>query len=511
MVRFHAQYLDEPNLVFGNHGEEQDPRLGLRQFGPFHGTHQNVPTPSQVRVGIIGTGETIGLAKRVIAALAQPIPSREPNQWLYPDFEGFSSASSIKCDLVSAESWNATITPQEIDRVIQVRDANQRIAAAANLFVTKMDAIRGEDDPPHVVILSLPQTIIDYCGISQMTRGAKKPKFTPLEKAIGKLERENQKFLEHWGMEAAEKGDEPDRDYDLRNAIKGKVMAAGIPVQLLKEARARGFLTLLETGKPVQGSVHEVTGFAWDFSTGLYYKASGKPWRLARLDPRTCYVGVAFYGNLRSPDRDMETSMAQVFTHSGDGFVLRGADVVVDSRTKEPHLTRSQARTLLEDVLAKYEPRAGVPERIVIHKTSRFTNDERSGFLEVIGNRKYDLVNVNDRAPARFFRLGEFPVLRGTLITLTPREHLLFTHGFTPRVRAYPGRRIPHPLHLIHEGSSEIRAVAAEILGLTKLNWNTTQFATSYPITLEFAHRVGKVLSEIDPDAKLQDHYRFYM
>ncbi len=36
-------------------------------------------------------------------------------------------------------------------------------------------------------------------------------------------------------------------------------------------------------------------------------------------------------------------------------------------------------------------------------------------------------------------------------------------------------------------------------------------FATRMPITLEFAKQVGRVLSELEPGALVQDHYRFYM
>jgi len=51
-----------------------------------------------------------------------------------------------------------------------------------------------------------------------------------------------------------------------------------------------------------------------------------------------------------------------------------------------------------------------------------------------------------------------------------------------------------------------------EILGLTKLDWNTTAFSKQIPITLGFAQSVGKVLSEIPPEIpELRDHYRFYM
>jgi len=58
----------------------------------------------------------------------------------------------------------------------------------------------------------------------------------------------------------------------------------------------------------------------------------------------------------------------------------------------------------------------------------------------------------------------------------------------------------------------QIKTICSEILGLTKLDWNTTVFSKQIPMTLGFAQSVGKVLSEIPVDiTDLKDHYRFYM
>ncbi|MCH7561426.1 MAG: hypothetical protein IIC67_08715, partial [Thaumarchaeota archaeon] len=83
--------------------------------------------------------------------------------------------------------------------------------------------------------------------------------------------------------------------------------------------------------------------------------------------------------------------------------------------------------------------------------------------------------------------------------------------GYSPRIRSYAGHRIPNPLRITHIGDSQNEEVAKEILGLTKLNWNTTAFSTAVPITIKFAEGVGRILSELAEDKALQDHYRFFM
>ena len=55
---------------------------------------------------------------------------------------------------------------------------------------------------------------------------------------------------------------------------------------------------------------------------------------------------------------------------------------------------------------------------------------------------------------------------------------LLYTRGSVPYYGTYPGLRVPRPLLLVpHENSdSALPKLAEEVLALTKVNWNTTQF-----------------------------------
>jgi hypothetical protein len=323
-------------------------------------------------------------------------------------------------------------------------------------------------------------------------------------------------MLDEWGFGLEERGiSEPsDIDLDFHNALKGKVMKFGIPVQLLLTSTINGFFSQTP-GKRRQ--VQEPSSIAWNFATAAYYKANGKPWRLAKLRQDTCFVGISFFRNLLSPRVDIQTSMAQVFTHNGEGIVLRGTDVVEDEETGETHLSKKEAHDLMTDALRRYKIRADRdPARVVIHKTSLFSDDEKSGFDAAIKDRLRDYVTIHRQCDFRFLRTGRYPALRGTMIALSNDKCALYTSGYIPRVRTYPGSRVPEPLLITRTGDSELFEVCKEIMGLTKLNWNTTAFATVLPITLAFAKKVGAVLSELDPNELdpnkgLPDHYRFYM
>src|SRR5439155_14514578 len=128
--------------------------------------------------------------------------------------------------------------------------------------------------------------------------------------------------------------------------------------------------------------------------------------------------------------------MAQVFTHNGEGFVLRGKDVLVDRLTTEPHLTRNQARTLVEEALRIYkETTKHDPVTVAIHKTTRFSKDEEDGIRDATGELSADFVTITKDHDFRFVRDGNYPVLRGTIVFLADQRCLLYTTGYTPRMR----------------------------------------------------------------------------
>ncbi len=45
-----------------------------------------------------------------------------------------------------------------------------------------------------------------------------------------------------------------------------------------------------------------------------------------------------------------------------------------------------------------------------------------------------------------------------------------------------------------------ILSMVREILSLTKMNWNNTQFDNSWPITIKAARQVGNILKYVDND-----------
>jgi argonaute-like protein implicated in RNA metabolism and viral defense len=71
---------------------------------------------------------------------------------------------------------------------------------------------------------------------------------------------------------------------------------------------------------------------------------------------------------------------------------------------------------------------------------------------------------------------------------------------------------VPRPLHLRPHGcETQLADLAAEVLALTKMNWNSTQFDQRLPIPIHAARQVGRVLKHVSYGEREQSDYPFYM
>jgi hypothetical protein len=150
----------------------------------------------------------------------------------------------------------------------------------------------------------------------------------------------------------------------------------------------------------------------------------------------------------------------------------------------------------------------------VVHKSSPFTPDELAGFragIERLGIGSSDLLSLR-RARTKLFRLGSYPPQRGTLWSLERERHILYTRGSVPFYETYPGLYIPRPIEFrVHDPEETPTRLAAELLALTKMNWNNTQFDQRDPITLRAASEVSDILRYVTEDGYVESSYTAYM
>jgi hypothetical protein len=507
---FDAFFIEEPNLLFAGHGLAVDPKAGLETHGPFDLDHTG---RSKIRIGIIGTGNGIQTVLSYLSRCESPIHAglnargKPYDPLCFPSFPGCSEHTSFRCRFVSDQSIQRPIPQESFEGAVKGGTGSEKLRRVVELVTKELQALAELESPPDVAVFVMPQIVEHECGTIGMEFQGKKIQLTVSEKVERKLAKESlrtgQALL---GLEfdvADERTTVTQRGFwNLHHAIKAHSMASGLSTQLVWEGTLSG-----GTGTQDPASI------AWNLLTALYYKAGNRPWQLQMLPENACYVGVSFYKETPHADADMQTSLAQVFG-AGEGLVLKGRRAIVDRRRdRKAHLDEDAAYQLLAQAIELYSNQTkAAPRRVVVHKTSKYWPEELRGFKKALGNiNLYDFLTL-ETLGTRFMRVGKKPPLRGTVIVLSARNYLMYTLGYIPYFRDYPGMRIPQPIEVVeHHGTSPAQDVCREILALTKLNWNSCAFASSVPITIRFARDVGRILTELPKGIEPKTKYKYYM
>jgi Transposase IS116/IS110/IS902 family len=134
----------------------------------------------------------------------------------------------------------------------------------------------------------------------------------------------------------------------------------------------------------------------------------------------------------------------------------------------------------------------------------------RNAIVVALANKLARIAWAALRKDATFER--GYPAKRGTLLTISETEGVLYTRGTVDFYKTYPGQYVPSPLKItVYEQDSSLEALCDEILGLTKMNWNNTQMDGRLPITLECAKKIGDIMKYVSINEKPQVSYSFYM
>lgn len=506
---FESFFIEEPRLVFAGGGMSIDPKAGVERFGPYEA---DKGAKSIIRVGIIGTGVGIQTFAAYIERCRGRVPAGfsdkgKPYDVLcFPDFPGCDEDRSFRCSFVTEGSIQRVIPDDYFEQAVKPAKESARLQGVVELVTKELAALADLESAPDVVAFVMPKVVEDECAtVGDAFRGVK-VRLTAGQKFERKLQKglvaKGQNFLRLDFDAPEEDGDALRGFWNIHHALKAHCMSHGLPSQLIWQTTMTG-----------EGGRQDPASVAWNILTALYYKAGNRPWHLHGLPDNTCYVGVSFYRETPYANADMQSSLAQVFG-AGEGLVLKGQKAIVDKKLdSKAHLDAQGAEQLLRQAIALYTSQQHQPpRRVVLHKTSRFWPDELAGFKKGLGDIAHHDFLTLETLSTRFMRVGKEPPLRGTVIMLGARNYLLFTMGYVPYFRLYPGQRIPRPLEIVeHHGHSTAQEVCREILALTKLNWNSCAFGSSLPITIRFARHVGKILTEMPVGVTPQTKYKFYM
>lgn len=296
--------------------------------------------------------------------------------------------------------------------------------------------------------------------------------------------------------------------FDLHDYIKAFSASRGIATQLIRE-------DTLEDKLKCQ--------IYWWLSLSFYVKSLRTPWILNSQEKNTAYAGIGYSVSHIQEKSEIVIGCSHIYDSNGQGLKYRLSKIdnyFLDNRNN-PYLSFKDAFQFGVSIRELfYQSLDKVPERVVIHKRTRFTEDEINGIkasLNKAGIKKIDLVEINYEVDARFvamsvyqnkLQVDRFPISRGTCIVTNKHTALLWTHGIVPSVRQpnykfyLGGRSIPAPIKITkHYGESNIQTIATEILGLTKMNWNSLDLYSKLPSTIDSSNqiaRIGKLLSRFE-------------
>lgn len=403
-------------------------------------------------------------------------------------------------------------------------DRFERVYSVSNTYLDPIPSqVSRLDSKPALVVCIVPDDVYTNCRPkSYVPNPSDAPKSALQKRELSGLISDRRRGQLHFDF-----GGEPQllEQYgmapDFRRQIKARVMEYDMPIQIVRES------TLVITDQVRKGlqGVNPLSDRLWNLATALFYKCGRKPWKTPWAREGVCYVGLAF----RRDERETRTACcaAQMFLDSGDGIVFVGEfGPWYSEQSKEFHLKKEAAELLLRGTIDTYMRQDGRRlTEVFLHSRSGLNDDEFAGFRNACPPG-VSLVGIRvrkDRDGPRLFRhddhpepsrRGKYPVLRGTFWQRTDRHGLLFTSGFKPRIASYDGWEIPVPLSItMQHGSADLKQVAKDILGLTKLNYNACQLGESQPITVKYSDRIGEILiaNREFPRAHWKHNLKFYI
>lgn len=405
------------------------------------------------------------------------------NKKANPDFPGFNSDSCFQCRFINNPELDCVVPQKKIDDVIKSKKKGKEISdeiigmykdAYSELIE---NSLAGK---PDIIVVVIPDSVFKKVGNVKHRKG----------------------------------------DINFRRKLKAEILSLGlnVPIQIILES------TVDNTKKSIQ----DLSQIAWNYCVAQYYKTGNCiPWTIKDIDVDTCYLGISFNRVLDGENNRLQSSIAQAFNKGGKGLVFTGKQFEWRkeiTKVATPHLKYDYAKELIINVLSQYQKiNKHTPKRIVIHKTSDFwdaynnpdyneTDGLLDGIREILGdNTEVDLVSLKS-SKIRMLRNGDYPVLRGSLFKLSDETAILYTTGYIPYFNTYQGAYTPVPLEIENIGETPIEDIAKEILALTKMNFNNSEYCDGLPITIQFSSKVGEIIQYFPQDSvDLPNKYYYYM
>ena len=471
-IVFSGTEYKDPTLRFcsaSTHGIAED-------FHPMRGLISNAPVDYAMDGGILHSAISVGVIcpdkherrfAQFISELNYRSQAKHNTDYLIT-FPGFYQAFKTGLDLPEPNSgkWKQINASNE-------QDIHKAAVEFGNAIIRKIDQLSA--DSVDVILIYIPR---DYEIFTSYTDGTVK--------------------------------------YDLHDYIKAYAAQKQVATQFVRE-------------KTIESDLH--CQIMWALSLALYVKSGRIPWVINGIQADTAFAGIG-YSVMNAPTgSNVVVGCSHIYSSDGRGMKYKLSKIHDYSfdRKKNPYLSEEEAyRIGLNIKELFYKSFSELPKRVVVHKRTPFRRDEVKGLVESLssaGVKNIELLEIIYEDNLKCFALNEsctrvdgYPVRRGMCFPIDNNTMYLFTHGIAPSVispnRKYfqGGKSVPLPLKVVkHYGSGDMAQIATEILGLSKMNWNSFGLYSKLPCTIESSNeiaRIGWLLSQFE--GTLYD-YRYFM
>lgn len=505
-------HVAEPQLEFRYKQQVAYPRDGLFLYGPVDEGR------GELSFGIIGTKAGIDRFNRwakTARGLISPPGERSGAKKIEPQhvpFPGFEAAFNTHWP-EKPKAIIDNIDEAKLKVALHLENRNEAVKSAVDLYVGPLiEAARRVEDPPKFWFVIIPDFVHEL--------GRPLSRIPVADRVKGKVKMTLKEARRH--EQAPTFFEEDDEQADVyryathfRRQLKARLLEDKIVTQLVRESTLTPGDFLNARGEPKRRLEHAST-VAWKLLTGAYYKDGGRPWQLASVRPGVCYVGLAYKRRDTTWNDGYACCAAQMFLSSGEGIVFRGAlGPWFQIDTKQFHLDGPAAKNLVAMVVKEYRSLHNdmPPKELFIHAKSAFTHDEWRGFKDAAPETNVVAVQISDaRDDLKLFRPGRYPVLRGTALVTEENRAFLWTAGYVPRLDTYVGPETPNPLEItVHRGECDLGVVLQDVMGLTKINFNSCLFNDRLPVTIRFADAVGEVILAAPQTSEPKLPFKFYI
>ncbi len=474
LIKHRGMQLAEPPLLFSNKAgtasiKDTHPIRGILKNRPYDYPLTSRGLSSSLRIGVVCPATEAQPLHSYLQSIHRTLTPRSTERDYLLDYPGFQTAYGLPAEVPAPDSVGWATCPEP-----STHDSVQGSLEAARLVGRSVETLQASH-APDVVLIYIPTRWQPFRGYSTESES-----------------------------------------FDLHNFVKAFCVQRGIATQFLNEDTLSG---------------SNQCRIWWWLSLALYVKGMRTPWLLDNLADDAAFVGLGFSIDRNAQRGDhVVLGCSHIYSARGEGLQYRLSKIENPIiRRGNPFMSSDDARRVGENIRQLFfDSRMKLPERVVLHKRTPFTRAEREGFRDGLsGVGCIDMLEIQIDHALRYMASvkkfdgtpdeDNFPVRRGTAMRIDDYSALLWVHGATtalnPHLKYFQGkRRIPAPLIVRrHAGQTSLQELAGEILGLSKMNWNTFDLYTKLPATLQSSSEIAKIGSLLQRFGAASYDYRLFI